>query len=485
MNPFPRPGFLAFFVILAVTYSCTKVYAPEYENNIENAGDYQWDSSGEVNIALDGSSATVKGKGVTVKGGEVLITSGGNYRISGTLNNGRIVVNYPGDSIVRLILDGVAVTGNTNAAIFIRDAGKTIVYLEEGSVNSLTDAVSYVFDDVAGSEPAAALYSKSYLSICGNGTLNVNGRFLDGIVGKDGLVIRSGSVSVNAVDDGIRGKDYLLIHDGDISVTSGDDALKSDVSIVVEAGTLHIASGDDAIHADSSLAINGGCIDITRSYEGLESIALSINGGNIHLVSSDDGINAADGTGGGQPGMPGMPPQGGFTSGSCSLRITGGYTWVNGSGDGIDINGSVEMTAGTLIIDGPTANDNGALDYDGTCKVTGGTILAIGSSGMAQAPGTGSSQNSVMITFSSQQPAGTLVTITDSNGNAVVSAGNSKKFQSVVYCSSNLVKGSSYDIYLAGTNSGTVADGIYQGGQYTPGSKYRSFTVSGIITQVR
>ena len=446
MNRLRQAGILAFMGFLAVAFSCTKVYAPDYENNFENDADYLWDSSDEVYIMLNGSSATIDGAGATVNDGEVLIESAGNYRISGTLDNGRIVVDSPGDSIVRLILDGASVTGNKNAAVFIRDAGKSVIILEEGSVNSLTDAVSYTYDNEE-EEPSAALFSKSYLGISGNGTLEVTGRYLDGIVGKDGLVLRSGVLSVNAAEDAIRGKDYLVIHDGDISVNSGDDGLKSDVSIQIDGGTIRINSGDDAVHADTSRFINDGNINFSRSYEGLESIALCINGGTIHIVSGDDGINAADGSGGGQPGQPGMPPPGGFSSGNCSLKITGGYTWVNATGDGLDINGSVEMTSGTLIVDGPVSNNNGALDYDGTCRISGGTILAAGSSGMAQAPGTGSAQNSVIINCPTQQSAGTLVTITDNSENPLVSAKNSKKFQSLVYSSPDLVKGSSYNIY--------------------------------------
>jgi hypothetical protein len=469
--------------LFASVYSCSKIYAPEYDNNIEEGEDYFWDSSDETIITLKGTSAVVAGEGATVSGNEVLITAGGNYRVSGILDNGRIVIDNNDQEIIRLILDGVSITSNSSSAIFVRKASKVVMVLEAGTENSLTDGSSYNFDDQANKEPSGTIYSKSYLGISGTGSLNVTGRFSDGIVGKDGLVIKEGTITVNAVDDGIRGKDYLMMHDGDLVVNSGDDGLKSDVRAEFENGSIRISAGDDAIHTDSILIIKGGTIDIARSYEGLESISLIISGGNIHVVSSDDGLNAADGSGGG--GMPGMPPQGGFSSGKCTLKITGGYICVNATGDGIDINGSVEMTGGTLIIDGPTASNNGALDYDGACKVTGGTILAIGSSGMAQAPGTNSTQCSLLINFALQQAAGTLVTLTDNSGTVVFSAKNSKKFQSVVFCSPLLKIGSAYDVYLAGLNSGELIDGIYSGGVYSPGTRYKSFTVSGILTQVR
>jgi len=475
---------LFLFAALSVTYSCTKIYAPEYESNIEAESDYVWDSSTEVVITLTGASASVQGEGASVSGSEVLISAAGNYRISGTLDDGRLVIDSEGNETVRLILDGVSVSNSNSSAIFVRKAAKAIVMLEAGTENYLADGSNYLFDDISAEEPSGTLYSKSYLGISGTGSLDVTGRFSDGIVGKDGLVIKGGIITVNAVDDGIRGKDYLMIHDGYIEVISGDDGLKSDSGIEIEGGSFIVNAGDDAIHADSTLLISGGNINIIRSYEGLESMSITINGGNIHVISGDDGINAADGSGGGG-GMPGMPPQGGFTSGNSTLKVTGGYIWVNASGDGIDINGSVEITGGTLIVDGPTANNNGALDYDGTCKVTGGTLLAIGSSGMAQAPGTNSTQCAVLINFTTQQVAGTIVTITDSNGSVLISARNSKKYQSVVFCSAGLKVGSTYEVYLGGSNNGEPVDGIYAGGIYTPGTRYRSFTVSGILTQVR
>ena len=56
-----------------------------------------------------------------------------------------------------------------------------------------------------------------------------------------------------------------------------------------------IASGDDGIHSDTQLDINGGTINISKSYEGIESTTITINDGTIHLVASDDGLNAAGG----------------------------------------------------------------------------------------------------------------------------------------------------------------------------------------------
>lgn len=127
---------------------------------------------------------------------------------------------------------------------------------------------------------------------------------------------------------------------------------------------------------------------------------ITINDGTIHLVASDDGINASGGNGeaamGGPPMRGGGP--GGFESGDSYLYINGGYIPVDANGDGIDANGPIEMTAGTVIVNGPTNDGNGLLDYLGAFNISGGYLVAVGSSGMAKAPSTTSTQYSAMYT---------------------------------------------------------------------------------------
>ena len=90
------------------------------------------------------------------------------------------------------------------------------------------------------------------------------------------------------------------------------------------------------------------------------------------------------------------------------LLIAGGSLTVNADGDGFDINGSIVMTDGTVLVHGPTANMNGAVDSDRTFSISGGLLVAAGSSGMAQAPGMSSKQNSLLINFAKPFDANTL-----------------------------------------------------------------------------
>ena len=264
---------------------------------------------------------------------------------------------------------------------------------------------------------------------------------------------------------------------------------------MINNGTFNLASGDDGMHADKTLEINNGEFQITQSYEGIESAAITINDGYFQMIASDDGINVAggnDGSGmgqgmrpGGKPNRGGGPGQDTYTSsGSYTLDINGGYIYVDAAGDGIDVNGAITMTGGTVIVNGPTQNMNGALDYDQGFNISGGFLLAVGSAGMAQAPGTSSSQNSILVNFNSAQQAGTLIHIQGSNGEDILTFSPTKVYQSIAFSSADIVTGTTYDMYLGGSSTGTATDGLYEGGTYSSGTQYTSLTISGVVTSV-
>lgn len=447
--------------------------------------DYSWNPSEVVTIVLKGSSITASSSKVSVSGTKATITSAGTYSISGNLSDGQIIVNDEAKGLVRLLLNGVDISSSNSAPIYVKKAGKVIIGLLDNTQNYLTDGLTYVYDVVADQEPNAAVFSKSDLSIFGNGTLSVKAQFADGIVSKDGLIIKSGNLNVTAADDAIRGKDYLVIRDGNLALTAKADGLKSSNDedatlgyVIIDKGKLSISAGDDGIHAESKLTINGGDINITKSYEGIESKIISVNDGVIHIVASDDGLNAAGGTGtgGGAPGT---------AAGNYFFYMNGGYIWMDAAGDGVDVNGTAEMKSGTIIVNGPTANNNAAIDYDGGFKIMGGSLIAVGSSGMAQIPGTSSTQYSVLLTLSTAQNAGTLVHLRSTDGKELMTFKPTKRFQSLAFSSADLKKDVSYEVYVGGAATGTVTDGLYQNSSYSSGTKLGSFTVTSVATKVR
>ncbi|MBN1640062.1 MAG: carbohydrate-binding domain-containing protein [Anaerolineae bacterium] len=281
---------------------------------------------------------------------------------------------------------------------------------------------------------------------------------------------------------GIKAGVDVTITGGTIRIDSSDDALHSNDSLTIGGGSITLASGDDGIHADAALEISGGKLVILKSYEGIESAAIVLGGdANVHIVASDDGINTAGGNDGSS--IDGRPGQNAFSaSANAHLAINGGYIAIDAAGDGIDANGPIDMTAGTVIIHGPTANNNGALDYAGAFNVTGGLLVAAGSAGMAQAPSATSTQYVVIHTFASAQAGGTMVHIESAEGREVLTFVPSKAYQSIVLCSPGLENGATYYVYTGGRSNGAATDGLYTGGAYTAGSQVASLTISGIVT---
>ncbi len=293
----------------------------------------------------------------------------------------------------------------------------------------------------------------------------------------------SGDVSAK----GIKGTVSVNIDGGTFTIDAGDDGIHSNGGITINGGTFTIASADDGVHADESLVIGGGEINITTSYEGLESAVITLNDGSIRIVSSDDGINVAggiDGSGMGQGRGKGGPGQDAFAaSGTYHLSINGGYLYVDANGDGLDSNGSITMTGGVVLVNGPTMQNNGPLDHNGF-ELTGGVLVAAGSSGMAQGANTSIGQGSVLVFLDQTQPAGTLFSIQNEAGETILTFSPTKDYQSVVFSSPDLVDGKTYTVYTGGSATGASADGFYQDGTYTPGAQAASFTLSGGLATV-
>lgn len=286
---------------------------------------------------------------------------------------------------------------------------------------------------------------------------------------------------------GIKAGSEIIINSGNIKIDSCDDSIHSNNALTINVGNIEISSGDDGLHSDTTLDINGGEINILKSYEGIESETININNGNINLVSSDDGVNASGGTAenpaegmqaGGHMGMSGE------SSGTGLLNLNGGRLFVNAGGDGLDANGSIYMTGGTVIVCGPTNTGNGALDYDNKFEISGGALIAVGSSGMAQSASDTSSQNFVSIALSSQE-AGTLVNVQNSSGENIITFSPLKKFEHVVISSPELKTGETYTVSVGGSMSSSCEDGLYSNdGAYSEGTEIKSFTISEVNNSV-
>lgn len=488
------PCMLAAALILVSAAGCAKSNSSVQENTTEAVipdslitikdSDTDTDVSDAVEITLNGTSVSCSSSSVAINGSEITISSGGSYIINGTLDDGSIIVDAD-DAKVHLILNGVSIHSETSAAIYVKSADKTTITLADGTDNTLSDSSNYTYDDTDKEEPDAVLFSKDDLSINGNGSLNIEASFNNGITCKNDLKIISGTINVTAKNNAIKGKDSLSITGGSIILTCTDDAIHSNNAIYIEGGDMTLSSSDDGIHADNTLVISGGTIDIAKCYEGLEAAAISIDGGAISITASDDGINAADGSSSseGGPGMRGGPDMGENSGSNCSLTINGGTVYVNAGGDGIDSNGYIVMTGGALVVDGPTDNGNGGLDYNNYFTVTGGYLVVAGSSGMAQNISDSSTQCGALVAVSGGT-AGTPVTVEDADGNVIISFTPAKSYNVLNISTPDMKTGTTYTIYQNGTLTGSTQIGkdCYTGGTIEGGTELTTFEQNSTVT---
>ena len=255
---------------------------------------------------------------------------------------------------------------------------------------------------------------------------------------------------------GIKAGNALLIQQGTFVIDSADDAIHSNYSVTIDGSSFQLSSGDDGIHAEAYLNINGGTTTIAESYEGLEAAQIHISGGTTQVSSSDDGLNATGGssfelvdgllvlkdisssdteqTFGGRGGMFEVED-------NCDITISGGnLTVTTSNGDGIDSNGSLNVSGGTVLVFGSSSGGEGALDYTGFSSISGGTLVALGSSGMAQSMEPDDSHATLMVTWDEVQPAGTRLTLCTQQGEILCSLQSTNSFQTAVIGTDSLCR---------------------------------------------
>lgn len=487
------------------------------EDTHYSAKDVTWDSSSEVTIDLSNPIAT---DGVTVSDGVITITKAGNYKLTGTYE-GQIKVEAADSDMIRLILNNATITNSTGAAINVVEADEVVIYTASSTTNTVSDGSSY--SDTASGSPDAAIYSKSDLTLAGEGTLKVEGKYEESIHTSDGLVIASGTLEVSAANTGIKGKDYVDILDGTVTVTASQDGINatndSDGNrgwVRLSGGIVNISAGDDGFKAERVVEISGGTLNITQANEGIEAQYINILDGTVNVTSSDDGINASYSTttttdsttatstnqsaqnrqnsapqvpsgsagqasaGGQAPsGTMGQPQAGGGMGGGgtfevvdATINISGGTVTVNANGDGIDSNGTATLSGGTLIVNGPFTGGNASLDTNGDLLLNGTTVTAANSGDMFEAPSTNSTSGYVKISNVSNLSSGTTVQVTDSSGNVVANYKVTNSSTALILVSSSkITKGQSYTVYTTtdsvDASSTTLASNATSLGSFT------------------
>ena len=468
----------------------------DLSNFTANDQNGDWESGDAAIITLNGDSATISGKGAYVNGSTVVITNAGTYVVSGTLNDGFISVDAFDSSKVWIKLDGVNITSSDNACIRVEEADKVFLTLAEGSENFLTSG-SEMSEAALADGTGGAIFARDDLTINGSGSLTITAAYKHGIDANDDLIITGGTISVTAPKDGLHANDslrimntdltvnaeddglavaneggYLVIDSGTIRITSGNDAIHTGGDITVNGGTLTISAGDDGIHSDTNVLINDGTILISECYEGIEAHTIELAGGDVTINPTDDGLNANGGTN--SFGMPGGMGRGGWgqstetpaeTPASESedeetwVRISGGsLTIINEDArdaDGIDSNGDLYITGGTIRVSLPGGGSNNAIDFGsesgGKALISGGNLAAAGGAQMLENFDESSEQPVIMYNLTETMQGGTEVRVLDAEGKEILSYTPAQSFNSIFLSCPEMKVGETYTVIIGET----------------------------------
>ena len=437
-------GITAFTLLLTVLFMNGKaldIAAVASEGNsdaifTENDLDADWDTAGAAKITLSDEGSTVSGNGAYVYNGDIHIVYAGKYIISGALSDGSIIVEADGDDKIWLMLSGVSIHCEEDAAIRVEQAGKVFLTLQAGTENTLSSGSAYNEEAISAGVDGT-IYSRDDLTINGSGSLQVSAEYQHGIVCNDDFVMTGGALNVTAAQDAIHANDSVRIRDADLTLSAGDDGIT--VSNDEETSFLYVESGN---------------ISIPSCCEGLEAVQITIAGGALDITAADDGLNAN-----------------GY-SGNSVINITGGEITVtveNGrDADGIDSNKDIYISGGKLFVSvsdsgGSCAIDHGS-EYGGKCVISGGTVLACGSSGMAEGFDSSSTQGFLMQTASAS--AGTTVTVKDADGDELLSEKVPCSFSSVLVSTPEMKVGDTCKLIVGDTETEMTIDNASTGGGF-------------------
>lgn len=429
------------------------------ENTLESGSEAPSGEDENVDgVIFSRSDLTLNGSGsLTINAGykhgivskDDLVITGGVYNITavgGGLYGMDCVKILDGTFNLNVEMDGIQSDNE-------EDADRGFVYIAGGTYDITADhdgiqaetllkVADGTINITTGTGSCAAVNGSSDTDSTSNGSTNVTDS--------------SSSESIK----GLKSGSLLEITGGTIVINSEDDSVHSNGSITITAGNLTFSSDDDAVHADENLQIDGGSIQILQSYEGLEGKSVVINDGTISLVSADDGINVnggADSSGFGGFGRGFETDSFGSSETDIYIAINGGEITIDASGDGLDSNGNLYITGGVTYISGPSDSGNGALDYGEGCtgEISGGVLLAVGASGMAENMSSSSTQCTFMQNLDETASGGDTVTITDASGNVLASYTPVRSYQNIIFSCPELQVGETYTV-TAGSQSVAV-----------------------------
>lgn len=328
-----------------------------------------YDESTSALIKLNGTSATTTSDAVEISGSTVTIKDEGTYIVSGTLNDGMIIVNADATDKPQIVLNGVNITSKTSAPIYILECDKAVVTLADGTENTLKNSGTFTAIDENSID--GVVFSKQDLSFNGTGALTVTSPAGHGIVCKDDLVLASGDYTISSASHGIDANDSVRIATATLTVDSGKDGIHAENTddtskgfVYISNGTFDFSSEGDGISASAYMQIENGTFNI-------------LAGGGSKNGTKTSSDNYGGFMGGGMPGgMGGKGPNRpmSYTTTTTSTISEDSSTSMKG----IKSSGNMKISNGTFNID--SADD--AVHSNATITVNNGIFeIATGDDG--------------------------------------------------------------------------------------------------------
>ena len=451
-----------------------------------------WSTNGATRISLEGGKASVKGGGAYAYDRDVHIVSAGRYLISGSLDDGSIVVDTDSEAKVWILLCGADIRCSDSACIRVEQAEKVFLTLAEGSGNRL-ETLGFG-EEALSAGVDGALFSRDDLALNGKGSLEVRCAGANGIVSNDDLLIAGGRITVSAGGDGLHANDALRIGDasltidagddgisltgeesglilvsgsvnlrsgdkglaagdsvlllgGDLTIDAGSDGINAAGTLRLEGGSLRVAARDDGIHADTAVEIAGGTLNIPDCREGIEAKTIDISGGELDIRPLDDGLNA----------------NGSPETEETWIHVSGGSLSVVNqtarNADGLDSNGDILVSGGSIRVSMLNSGANRALDCGsedgGVMRIGGGDVVACGSFSPAESFDPDSTQCAILYNIRRGIPGGTELRLEDGKGSVLLEYEVPCSFSSVVLSCPELKVGKTYRLVI-----GDLADEI-------------------------
>ena len=353
--------------------------------------DDSWkDNTGTVDL----DNVEVTGDGISVSDNVITISKGGDFEVTGTLDDGQIVIDT--EEKVKLRLSGMSLTNKNGSAVYVKNADKAYITLTDNTKNTLTDGENYTSGD---ENEKGCITSRDNLEIKGSGSLTVNGNYNHGIFSSNSIEIGNGNVTVNAKNDGIHANDTLAISGGTVNVTAEGDGLQAEEILDISEGEVNVTTtGEVKASTSNDFGGRGEMKDSSQMTDDeIKSMREQMN--NNQFTQTEESDDSEDTSSKG-------------IKADWMLDISGGEVTVNSTDHAIHCASDINITGGTLNLSseskkgisghGDVTIDDGdititksteGIESKKTLTINGGDIDITASDDGLNSGGTGANQN--------------------------------------------------------------------------------------------